>query len=1156
VSTTAFRLRDRDADRGIVLDESQRAVLALSDAASAAVIGAPGSGKTTTLVEVLAERVLGRGWAPEEVLALSPTRTTATRLRDRLASRLALPTNGPLARTANSLAFEIATDAASALGLPAPRLLTGGEQDNDFRQLLAGHLEEGTGPEWPAELGDQVRALRGFRTELRDLRMRATEHGITTGAMRSLARQHSRPEWEAAAEFFDEYGEVAGWARPGHVDATELVRAAIGAVLAGELGDRVAGLRLILVDDFQESNESTVALLRAFASRGVAVIAFGDPDVASNVFRGGEPDSLGRMPAVLGVPDATILYLETVHRQGVPLRALTAAITARIGAAAAGRQRAAASADAAHVGRRTLEPGGEPGVGHRPDPVPVPGPGTGRPGDSADDTNAGTPAGPGVHALGQGGPARDALDRPAPGRGGDVLSGAVDPGAEGSGAVGAVAGEAASSTGPIRAAGPSRASSAASLLTSPIVRIESPTPARQYSSIARVLREQHLLGDVGWNEMAVVVRSGAQVPAVARALALADVPTRTVVGGAPLRDDHAASALLTVVDVGLGRAVLDPANARAMLLGPFGGLERLGLRRLRLALRAEELAGGGRRSGDDLIVEALGAPGRFASIEHRVGRSAERLAATLAEVDRLARSGATIEDLLWLVWDRSRLAPAWREQALGGGVTAAEAGRDLDGVLALFTAAKRFVERRPGAPVSVFLDGVLDAEVPEDTLSPQAAGDAVLVATPQGVIGLEFDVVAVVNVQEGVWPNLRLRGSLLHAQELVDAASGTGTVVVDARKQVLGDELRMFALAASRPRRQLIVSAVANDDEAPSVLLGLLPPDVPALDLSGASPLTLRGLTGRLRRELVSGNPGSDDRRAAAAALARLAAAGVPGADPDDWHGLADPSTTAPLFSLDERVPVSPSQLDRVQDSPLDWFLDRIAGSRTSTAMGLGTIVHWAMETATDQTVDGLFGEIESRWNELAFESPWMSEFQKTAARTLAGGIAEYLADFSRRGGRLVAAERRFELEIGRARLTGSIDRVERASDGAVAIIDLKTGNPVTKADEIREHPQLRAYQLAYAHGALDPYLEEHGPHHPGGAQLLFVKKGKDGRAYRTADQAPLDAEELEGFRERIEQAATLMAAATFSGVAEVTGWAALASGGAQLNRVRAVSSD
>ncbi len=1049
---------------GVALGASQLAVVQLADDASAAVIGAPGSGKTTTLVELIANRVLDRGWLPEHVLALTPTRSTATRLRDVLAGRLGLPTNGPLARTVNSLAFELVGNAAKIVGAPAPRLITGGEQDADIAQLLNGHLEDSGGPEWPEALGPQVRALRGFRTELRELLMRSTEYGVSNSALRHLAVTHGRPEWAAAADFFREYLQVSGWTRPGQFDSAELVSLAVSALEAGEVSDRITSLRLVAVDDLQEATESTLALLRALAGRGVAIVAFGDPDVAANAFRGGEPDALGRLSSVLGLPGAHTLYLDTVYRQGAELRALTSAVVTRIGTSAAGPQRAAAVAAP---------------DGAAPAPAPV---------DSVDSV--------------------DTVDTVEP----EPLD--------------------------------------------PIVRIEAATSSREWAAIAREFRERHLLSGIGWNAMAVVVRSGAEVPVVARALALADVPTRTSVGGRPLREDQAARGLLRVIDVGLDRTPLTADTASGLLLSPFGGLDRLGLRRLRLALRAEELAGGGNRSSDDLLVDALASPGRLATIDHRVARGADRLASTLAAVGRLAAEGGTIEELLWLAWERSALAKPWLQQALGAGITAAEANRNLDGVLALFTAATRFVERQPNAPAVIFLDAVLDAEVPEDTLSPQASGESVLVTTPSGVVGLEFEVVAVAAVQEGVWPNLRPRGSLLGAQKLVEAVTGIDSAVIDARKQVLGDELRMFALAVSRARRQVIIAAVASDDEAPSVFFSLLPTQLRVTDTSGLPPLSLRGVTGRLRRELVLPHRSEAERAAAASALSRLAEEHVPGASPDDWLGLLEVSTTEPLYLDDETVPVSPSALGNFERSPLDWFIDSVSGSQTSTAMGLGTIIHWAMETATDPTVDGIFRAIESRWGELLFESPWVSEHQRLAARRLATGVAEYLADFTRDRKALVAAEGRFELDIGRARVNGSIDRVERAADGSVVIVDLKTGRAVTRQDEIDEHPQLRAYQLAYAEGKLDEFLDALGAHRAGGAKLLFVKEGKNGKSYREAQQAALDENELEGFRQRITQAATLMAATGFEGVVELTGWASTTNGPAKMHRVRAVSSD
>jgi RecB family exonuclease len=264
--------------------------------------------------------------------------------------------------------------------------------------------------------------------------------------------------------------------------------------------------------------------------------------------------------------------------------------------------------------------------------------------------------------------------------------------------------------------------------------------------------------------------------------------------------------------------------------------------------------------------------------------------------------------------------------------------------------------------------------------------------------------------------------------------------------------------------------------------------------------------------------------------------------------------------------------VERLEESPLDWFLETIAGGDSGVVAGVGTILHWAMETTDDPVVDQLWAAVESRWSELVFESPWLAERHLRLARIFTEALADYLADFRREGKTLVAAEGRYKLEYGelegeelrddgtpkpRIVVNGSIDRVERDADGAVVIVDLKTGRPITSAAQIAAHPQLGAYQLAYAEGKFADALEPHGEHAPGGAKLLYVREGKDGRRYRDGHQATLDAEALELVRERIRQAALLIAAAEFDGKLELEQFGGFGTTPRlRLHRVPAVSSD
>ena len=125
------------------------------------------------------------------------------------------------------------------------------------------------------------------------------------------------------------------------------------------------------------------------------------------------------------------------------------------------------------------------------------------------------------------------------------------------------------------------------------------------------------------------------------------------------------------------------------------------------------------------------------------------------------------------MWRASGLAERWAAASARGGRRGATADRDLDAVLVLFDAAARFTDRLPGARIESFLDHLLDQQLPSDTLAAVAdRGEAVRILTAHAAKGLEWDLVVIAGVQEGVWPDLRLRGSVLGSERLVDVAAG------------------------------------------------------------------------------------------------------------------------------------------------------------------------------------------------------------------------------------------------------------------------------------------------------------------------------------------------------------------------------------------------
>ncbi|GAA4330679.1 hypothetical protein GCM10023162_35850 [Klenkia terrae] len=125
----------------------------------------------------------------------------------------------------------------------------------------------------------------------------------------------------------------------------------------------------------------------------------------------------------------------------------------------------------------------------------------------------------------------------------------------------------------------------------------------------------------------------------------------------------------------------------------------------------------------------------------------------------------------------------------------------------------------------------------------------------------------------------------------------------------------------------------------------------------------------------------------------------------------------------------------------------------------------------------------------------WFDQRQRDRAQEM---LAKFLAWHARGTRELVAAEEDFDVVVGRARLRGQVDRLERDEEGRLVVVDLKTGKTAPRT--VDEHGQLAAYQVAVAEGAFGG----HGTV-PGGAALLQV--GGAQKAAKEHVQPPLPAD-------------------------------------------------
>ena len=1078
--------------------DGQRVLDRVADGSNVVVLGAPGTGKTSLALRLLAEAVAGG----RDAVLLAPTRTRADWLRGRAAHLLREGHGDGVVRvrTPAALALTILTTSLTRRPdpLPPPVLLAGAEEDSVLASMVSAIS-------WPG-LPVEATGSRAFRSELRNLLARAGELGVTADELAELGRRLNVPIWGPAAQLlrtWDAQGRTSAErrAQTRKMDTARLQDRAVEALGSWD-SDAVTVPRpvpdLIIVDDYQDCTAATARVLTALAApdpdgHRAQIAVLGDPDVAVETFRGGTPSLLVAAEDHTGL-GASRLRLTTRYRGEPAIAAVVADQSARVpvtgtaahrqaslvprtsasrgsGAPDADRVTAPTGVEAilassawqerAHVARALRLEHVHHGTAWSQMAVIV---------RSAADAESlardlrrrGVPLASRTPAvLLRAEPAAAALL--------DIVRAAIRDQLGGCGE-------------------PPQREAAINLLTSPLVGLTTMDLRR----LRRRLRQDP--------EAAVASVSGAEPsePGVST-----EATTRTA------SRTGADAALLSLL------ADTDQASAFARSLDG----EPLGAQADRLLTAAR-------------IIEALRAA----------------VGGLPADAPR------DVEALLWAAWHASDRAEAWRAVALqpsGSSVRSLlseAAEHDLDVVTTLFKRAEVWAERHPGQDASTFLSE-LDAEVlPSDSVAPQGRRpEGVAVMTPARCAGQEWELVVVTGLERDRWPDLRLRDSLTRTGLLVDAvtdrltagvtASGDGAggsgAVAAARAQVRADERRMLIMALSRATRRLLLTATADAEHAPSPFLTEIAQSagIALTDADGApllSPdtgdLTLRGLVGELRRAAVAGNletATAEERRRGQVAvdlLADLARRDVPGADPATWIGAAGPTSTSPLVAEGERIRVSPSDVEGLAACPLKWFLSRNGGSvPASDAQALGSLIHEIAERAEKEHLRGpaLKAAFEERLGGLGYPDTWLGCLASDRARAMIERLDAYLSDCDALGiradveqpvradvdipVRLLSPELRDRagariraagLDAVPVTISGRIDRLEHLGgyeqqdedhpDGnnGVRVMDLKTGQRVPK--DVQRHPQLAAYRLA---------LASQGHHVLGGALVLLGKE-------------------------------------------------------------------
>ena len=661
-------------------------------------------------------------------------------------------------------------------------------------------------------------------------------------------------------------------------------------------------------------------------------------------------------------------------------------------------------------------------------------------------------------------------------------------------------------------------------------RLHSESEEAQF--IAYQFKRAHLMQGVPYSQMAVIVRShGQTASAIRRAFAQVSIPTAGDVEA--LANNAAIAPFLLLARVATGAQPLNLDTAEKLLTSEFGGATSVSLRRTRAALLAARDEASDKRSGTQLILDAI----LTGDIAIEDSSELMRVHTLLAAAKKsIAKKSATIHDLLWAIWnnasnsDNEKIADSWRAAALKGGSRGASADRDLDAMIQLFDSAARHIERFPGAKPDLFLNEIANETIVTDLITARGVrADVVEILTVHSAKGRQWQYVAVAGVQEGAWPNLKQRSSLLGAERLVERVrhgDELAQVALDmiAASSLAEDEARLFHVATTRARQSLLVTAISREDETPSIFFEDLAESLGTAEaeVEVPRPLTAAALVATLRREVnLSGNTG------AASLLKTLSSNGIHLAQPSQWLGSAAITSELPVIDAGALVPVSPSGAENFTECGLKWFLEKSGGTDgDSTAQLLGSVIHEFARLKVEEagiTDEALQSKLIDSWPLIDDSQGWISHAALARAKKMLERFSLFHSKSLSENNRTVAGvEKSFEITVGRALIRGNVDRIEVDSDGKHYIIDFKTGKKEISGDDAQTNLQLACYQLGVV---LDGFEEKLKSTDVTGAQLVYL--ASKNKSYSTREQDPLA--DVDATKAILEEIAVGMGGATFT---------------------------
>ncbi|MFT4245037.1 MAG: ATP-dependent DNA helicase [Micrococcaceae bacterium] len=682
------------------------------------------------------------------------------------------------------------------------------------------------------------------------------------------------------------------------------------------------------------------------------------------------------------------------------------------------------------------------------------------------------------------------------------------------------------------------------------------------------LTKLHVKQNVPWSNCGVIVRDYRELNRFKRTLSRADIPLELPQAEVPLKAEAAVWPLLDIFLLAQKATELSdkelelPENEieelseliQKFLKNVYINASEVDIRRMKTQLRKKSRENTDYSSSDILLVKALIDPSLFDLDLHKTKKNDEKFSGRKKKLTRFyamldaaqkarADKELSINSALWEVWEASKKAKAWKDDALNGGEDSGIADYYLDSVVALFSIAQRHSANEK-LRIDDFITYMNGQEIPEDSIAKRSMTKDLGVAllTPAGVMGREFDYVFLPALQEGRWPATMLAQDLLGQDELVSAVTGNDLLSYkEKRDDTYRDELRLFLAALSRAKKLVSLTAVSTEEHQVSSLLfqvsGILKQETAVEKIKVPKPLNAKTMVIELRQVLE--DPDTSEkvqvRKAEAIRLlTELTKRNIPGADPAQWWGYMDISSNKPFYAETDEIRVSPSKIEQIHDCPLCWLVDRVGGTASSDdKRNLGNLAH-AITQDINEPEENVTSKLEelrtelklhlnNRWHELGRTESWAEQKELERAEKMMDFYVDYVKQMMKEQRKLLRREEPFEAKIAdKVILHGKVDRLERDAAGKLVVVDLKTGKNAPSKADTEEHQQLLGYQLAVEKGGFKESLGNE----TGGAAIAQIGS-KNVKLPRVFQESLSDDKKAE-FTERVIEAAKLMRGPNF----------------------------